>query len=117
MIDTVRVEVTDAGVLYVAPLVVLLVNVPHAEPLQPVLDIVHVTPLLAESFETVAVKATVCPSSREVWADGERATLIAGVLLLPLLPPPQAAKSDVAAKITRKRFISRWPPEPGMICY
>jgi hypothetical protein len=45
----------------VAAAVVVFVNVPHAAPLQPVPDTVHLTPLLLESLDTVAVNATVCP--------------------------------------------------------
>ena len=40
----------------------------------------QVTPLLLESFATVAVKATVCPWSMDIWAEGERETEIDGVM-------------------------------------
>ena len=56
-------DVTDAGALYVAAVAVVLLKVPQADPLQPVPDMLQLTPLLLESLVTVAVKATVCPWS------------------------------------------------------
>jgi len=85
---TVTLDVTDVGVLYVAPVVVLLVNDPQAAPVQFAPAIVQLTPLSLESLDTVAVKASVCPWSSEVWAEGESATEIGRVLLLLLLLQP-----------------------------
>jgi hypothetical protein len=53
---TVMFDVTDAGALKVAAVAVVLVNVPHAFPLQDAPDTDHVTPLLSESLATAAVK-------------------------------------------------------------
>jgi hypothetical protein len=47
--------VTDAGALYIADEVVTLVKVPQAVPVQPVPEIIQVTPWLAVSFVVVAV--------------------------------------------------------------
>src|ERR1700719_3512027 len=47
---------TAAGALYVAAVVVTLVNEPQAVPLQPAPESDHVTPLLCASWATVAVK-------------------------------------------------------------
>ncbi len=56
---TTRLPDTLAGALYVTDVVVTLVSVPHAVPVQAVPDTVQVTPLLPESFATAAVKLTV----------------------------------------------------------
>ena len=60
---TVSAEETPAGALYVVAVVDVLVNVPQAEPAQPLPDTLHETPWLLESLVTLAVKFTVCPWS------------------------------------------------------
>jgi len=59
--DTVKLEETGVGALYVAVVVVVLVKVPQAAPVHAVPETLQVTPVLLESFATVAVKFTVCP--------------------------------------------------------
>jgi hypothetical protein len=63
VIVTVMFPEPDVGALYVTPDAVLFVRLPQALPLQPVPDMVQVTPLLLESLLTVAVKTKVCPWS------------------------------------------------------
>jgi hypothetical protein len=62
---TARLLATAAGALYVSDVIVTFVSVPHAAPVQAVPEMVHMTPLLPESFVTVAVKLTVCPWSMD----------------------------------------------------
>ncbi|MGD0922782.1 MAG: hypothetical protein ABSA70_13595 [Terriglobia bacterium] len=64
--ETVKLEETDAGALYFAVVAVVLVKVPQAAPVHAVPETLQVTPLLLESFATVAVKFTVCPWSMVV---------------------------------------------------
>jgi hypothetical protein len=53
------VDETEAGALYVAEVVVVLLKVPQAEPVTPAPETLQVTPLLLVSFITVALKFTV----------------------------------------------------------
>lgn len=107
---TVKEAETDVGALYVVPPVVLFVNVPHAVPVHVVPDMLQVTPLLLESFATVAVNARVCPWSMDVWAEGDRVTEIDGVLGPLLLLPPQPHKNNNPDKIKTTLFIVKLPP-------
>jgi hypothetical protein len=111
--DIVVLAVTVAGALYVAEVVVTPVNVPQAAPVQPVPEADQVTPLLAESLDNVAVYATVCPWSIEVWEEGERETAIWGLPVVLVPPPPQPDKSNNAGRSISKRLISNLPPGPS----
>ena len=63
---TVRLAANDAGELYLALVAVVLVKLPHAVPLQAAPETCQVTPWLAESLVSVAVKPSVSPASRVV---------------------------------------------------
>jgi hypothetical protein len=76
---------TEAGVLYVAALVVWLDSVPPP-------DTPHVTPALFGSFDTVAVTLTVCPWSIVCVALGDKLTTIGAGL--DEEPPPQPASKE-----------------------
>lgn len=52
------------GATYVAEVVVAIVNVPQADPEQPLPEADQVTPALATSFVTVATTASVCATAR-----------------------------------------------------
>ena len=58
---TLRLAETEEGALYVAEVVVVLEKLPQAVPVSPDAEQLQVTPLLAESFSTVAENFTVCP--------------------------------------------------------
>jgi hypothetical protein len=58
---TVRLDVTEAGVLYVAVVLVVLVKLPQALPEHAAPETAHVTPWFWLSLVTVAVMASVCP--------------------------------------------------------
>lgn len=109
---TVRLAETDGGALNVAAPVVEFVKVPQAVPAQAVPDMLQVTPWLLESFATVAEKATVCPWSIDIEAEGVRETEIAGGVdvLLPLELPPQPYKSNIPNKIKPNLFMTVLPP-------
>jgi len=66
---------TALGALYVAPVTVKLLSVPHVAPLQPAPERDHVTPLFCASFCTVAVKFLPPPTAADV-AVGETETAI-----------------------------------------
>lgn len=64
--DTTVVEATEAGALYVTFVAVWFVNEPHAVPVHPEPESVHVTPWLAIFMlllETLAITLTVWPCS------------------------------------------------------
>jgi hypothetical protein len=103
--ETVVLDVTVAGVLYVAEVAVTFLKPPHAEPVHPVPVADQVTPLLLESLLTVAVYATVCPWSRVVWVEGERETEIGCELGGLLPPPPHPYRSNDADKTKRRRLM------------
>jgi hypothetical protein len=66
------------------------------------------TPALLESFDTLAVKASVCPSSIAVWEEGVSVTEIEG--LIGVLLPPQPNKKRKPDKTKRNFFMTRVPP-------
>src|ERR1039458_8483167 len=111
---TLRLAETERGALYVAPLVVALVKVPHAVPVSPAAETLQVTPFAPESFSTVAANLTVCPASISVWAKGERATKMAGGeaggLKPPPPPPPQAAMTNEPQTASIILFTGASPP-------
>jgi hypothetical protein len=71
---------------------------------------VQVTPLLLESFATVAVKATVCPWSIDVWVEGDMETAMAGAVGVWLVEPPQPNKNNMPDNIKPNLLITRLPP-------
>src|SRR4051812_15752143 len=87
---TVMFAVTVAGALYIADVVVTLVKVPHAAPVQPLPVRVQVTPWLDLSLATAAVKLFCCPWAMLSAVPGVSETLITGVVgALLLLPHPE----------------------------
>lgn len=107
-IDTVMFAETVLGALYVAPDVVLPVNVPQAAPVHDVPDILQLTPALPESFVTFALKLSVWPASIPVCADGEIATEITFLLPPPPLPHPHKNRTtDITIKTD---FFMTWLP-------
>jgi hypothetical protein len=112
--DTVKLEETDDGALYVAADAVVFVRVPQAAPLHPVPETLQVTPLLLESLLTVAVKLTVCPTSMLAGPAGARETEIAGGVDD---PPPQPHIRPRTEKMRMSFFIVRLPPEPFLEWY
>jgi hypothetical protein len=75
---TLRLAETWDGELYVAEVDMELVKVPQAASVSPVTEQLQVTPLLLESFSTVAVNLTACPASTSVWPRGNRVMEMAG---------------------------------------
>ena len=59
--DTVRLDETRVGALYVVAVAVVFERIPQALPVHDVPETLQVTPLLLESFATVAVKFTFWP--------------------------------------------------------
>jgi hypothetical protein len=100
--DTVESEATGVGALYVAVVAVVFVKLPQAAPEHPVPETPQVTPLLLESFVTVAVKFTLCPWSMVVVPAGARETEIAGGGAAPPPPPPPPPQPTSAT--TRSRL-------------
>jgi len=83
-----RLAETVDGALYVAVVVVALLKAPHSVPVTPVPDALHVTPLELVSFNTMAVKFTVCPWSMLTCVAGEMETEIMGGAEGGGAPPP-----------------------------
>jgi hypothetical protein len=110
---TVKFAETEAGALYVTDVGVELVRVPQAEPVQPVPETLHVTPLLLESLATVAVNCCVAPACTEAVAGATR-RVIAGAAAP---PPPQPAMTitNVSPKSERAKHVERFitPPQRG----
>jgi len=80
---------TAAGAVYVTGAPDALdagVTVPHVAPLQPAPDNVQVTPLLPESFVTVAMKVCVVPTCTTAVASDIATEIAAGGGMLPPLP-------------------------------
>jgi len=81
-------------------------TVPHAVPLQPAPDTVHVTPLFPKSFATMAVKACVVPTCTLAVATDIATEIAAGGGVLPPLPPlpltdpVQPEISDIPTRVT-----------------
>jgi hypothetical protein len=59
--DTVRLDETCVGALYVAVVAVVFERIPQALPVHDVPETLQVTPLLLESFATVAAKFAFWP--------------------------------------------------------
>lgn len=110
-IVTVIFAVTDAGALYIAADVVTLVNVPQALPVQLLPDMVQATPWAAVSLASVAEIPFCCPCTIVTAVPGVRETVIAGLLLLPLLlllpPQPENVAANVKTKIHDSHLITK----------
>ena len=79
---------------------VAFVSVPHVLPEQPLPDSVHVTPLLAESLLTVAVKFCVEPVET-LAVEGDTATLIAAPAMVIVAEDDfVVSETDVAISVT-----------------
>jgi hypothetical protein len=85
---------------------------PHAAPLQPAPENVHVTPLLALSFATVAVNVWLSPACTDAVVGATVTDIGVAVDDVPLDPPPQpftkpatiaSANTDRAARFVRTR--------------
>jgi hypothetical protein len=74
-------------------------SVPHAAPLQPAPESVHVTPLFCASLPTVAVKLFAWPVCSD--ADGgATATVTAGVTVMVALATLLPSDAEVAVRVT-----------------
>jgi len=87
----------------VALVAVALEKDPQAAPLQAGPEICQVTPWLVESLLTVAIKLAVSPASRVVWADGDKLTVMACGVGLPLglIPPPPPPHPQINIAVDR----------------
>ena len=82
-------------------------TVPHAAPLHPAPDSVHVTPLFPESFATIAVNACVVPTCTPAVATDIATEIAAGGGVLPPPPPlPLTAPAQPESKVIATRVTT-----------
>ena len=83
-----------------AEAVVVLLKLPQAPVLPHVTD--QVTPALAESFVTVAVRVVVRPAASDAGAPDKATEIVAGGVLELLLPPQPASTATIVTAMSNK---------------